>query len=59
VHTRAPEVLFEVRVPDSLIGMSEPMAVKHDGSAILFAQAADKTDPKITYVMTDWSSLLK
>ena len=48
-----------MRVPDYLVGMSEPLAVTRDGSAILFAQSADPADPKITYVMTAWDSLLK
>jgi hypothetical protein len=59
ILARPPVPLFDVRVPDNLVGSSEPLAVTRDGSAILFAQSADPSDPKTTYVMTAWDSLLK
>jgi len=59
IHAAPAQSLFRVSVPDDLFGSSEPLAVTRDGSPILFAQSADPSDPKITYVMTAWDSLLE
>ena len=59
IRASPPKALFSVRVPDDLVGGSNPLAVTRDGSAILFAQSADPSDAKVTYVMTAWDNLLK
>ena len=49
IHAGAPEVLFEVAVPDTLNSSSDPLAVTSDGSAILFAQGVKQPDPPVSY----------
>jgi len=54
----APSPLFDVRVPAGLAGDSAPLAVTRDGSRILFAQAGEGADSKMTYIMTGWDRAL-
>jgi hypothetical protein len=51
----APAALFDVEVPNGLVGDSSPLAVVRDGSRILFAQAEKHSSPEMTYIMTDWT----
>jgi hypothetical protein len=54
-----PLDLFEVRVPASLVGDSQPLAVAPDGSRILFAQAPEPEGPPTALLMTAWEQMLK
>ncbi|HUJ50174.1 MAG TPA: protein kinase [Bryobacteraceae bacterium] len=58
IRAAKPEALFNVRVPAGLTANSVPLAVTRDGSRILFAQGAEQPDPQLTYVMTNWESVL-
>jgi hypothetical protein len=59
IRTSAPEALFDVRVPAGLVYEDLPLAVTRDGSRILFTEGVEQPNPKLTYVMTAWESLLK
>src|SRR5206468_2993404 len=56
IRTGATEALFDVRMPAGLVGSSEPLAVTHDGSRILFAQGVVQPEPQMSYVMTAWDN---
>ena len=58
ISASAPELLFEVRPPAGLTGDSVPLAVTHDGSRILFTQASEGADSKMTYIMSAWERAL-
>ena len=53
-----PSPLFDVRVPAGLAADSAPLAVTRDGSRILFTQAGEGADSKMTYIMTGWDRAL-
>jgi hypothetical protein len=59
IRTSAPEALFDVRVPAGLVYEDLPFAVTRDGSRILFTEGVEQPNPQLTYVMTEWKSLLK
>jgi DNA-binding winged helix-turn-helix (wHTH) protein/Tol biopolymer transport system component len=59
IHASPPEALFDVRVPNGIVGDEMPIAVTRDGSRILFAQAVEQPNPQLTYVMTAWDTLLR
>jgi DNA-binding winged helix-turn-helix (wHTH) protein/Tol biopolymer transport system component len=59
IDASAPQDLFNVRVPASLVGDSQPLAVTPDGSRILFAQAPEPEGPPTAFLMTAWDQMLK
>lgn len=59
IHASPPEALFDVRVPDGIVGDVMPIEVTRDGSRILFAQAVEQPSPQLTYVMTAWDAALR
>jgi hypothetical protein len=58
IHASVPQALFDVRVAPGVFE-SMPLAVTRDGSRILFAQGVEQPNPQLTYVMTNWESVLK
>ena len=55
ISASQPEPLFDVRVPTGLAGDSITLAVVHDGSRILFSQAIEGSDPRMSYMMSAWN----
>ena len=57
ISASAPEPLFNVRLPPTLIGDSVPLAVVRDGSRILFTQYVEDSSPVASYIATRWDLL--